>query len=806
MVRNYIKTAVRNLLKYRGFSLINIVGLGFGVACCLLILLFVQDELSYDQYHEKADRIYRVGFDAILNNNASKGVVSCAPIARALVEEFPEVEASTRARNYGYPVFRYGEKVFSEERVFWVDSTFFDVFTVPFLKGDPKTALTKPASIVLTQSMANKYFGDEDPMGKSLNADNRRDYLVTGVVEDVPRNSHFHYDFLASLVTYPIDQDILWVSNNYYTYFALKEGASDKELEEKIQELLIRNAGPQVQQALGITIEQFYAGGGVYRYFLQRLTDIHLHSHLDYEIEPNGNFSYVLIFSIVALGILLVACINFVNLSTARSANRAKEVGIRKTAGSSRGQLIRQFLVETTFLSFLAMIVAVILVYLILPYFSMLADKQLQMSMFASVSNVLAIVGLILFIGLLAGTYPAFFLASFHPVSVLRGEKSRGGRRSVMRSVLVVLQFTISVILIIGTLIVRRQVEYTRTTDLGFNKDDIIIVHKTDDIGQSIRSFKHELLENPNIISVSNTSRLMGQPFGNSVFLKAGGSGEENFLLWRLVTDPDFITTYKIDMVAGRYFEEGREADQQGCVLNEAAVKTLGFDDPVGQELMAPGGGDEIQRVRILGVMRDFHYESMHQVIRPLAVFPFRPDGFSRYLAVRIQPGTAREALASIESTWQQFAQNQAFEYEFFDDHFARVYLAEERTVQILFSFSILAIIIASLGLFGLAAFIAEQRTKEIGIRKVMGATVSGIIVLLVKQFTKWIIIANAIAWPVAYFVMKRWLQNFVYQAPVTIWIFLGSAVVALVIAFVTVSYQSIRAALANPVNSLRYE
>ena len=333
----------------------------------------------------------------------------------------------------------------------------------------------------------------------------------------------------------------------------------------------------------------------------------------------------------------------------------------------------------------------------------------------------------------------------------------------------------------------------------------IIIVHKTDDIGQSIRSFKLELLENPNIISVSNTNQLMGQPFGNSVFLIAGGSGEENFLLWRLVTDPDFITTYQVEMVAGRYFEEGREADQQGCILNEAAVKTLGFDDPVGKELMAPGG-DEIRRVQVLGVMRDFHYESMHQVIRPLVVFPFQPDGFSRYLAVRIQPGTAREALVSIENTWRKFAQNQAFEYEFFDDHFARVYLAEERTVQILFSFSILAVIIASLGLFGLAAFIAEQRTKEIGIRKVMGATVSGIIVLLIKQFTKWIIIANCIAWPVAYFVMKRWLQNFAYQAPVTIWIFLGSAVVALLIAFVTVSYQSIRAALANPVNSLRYE
>lgn len=804
MFKNYLITTIRNLFKYRGFSFINIIGMGFGLACCLMILLFIQDELSYDRFHEKADRIYRVGFDAVLNNNASKGVVSCAPLARALVEEFPEVEASTRARNYGFPVFRYGDKVFSEERVFWVDSTFFNVFTVSFIKGDSKRALNKPLSIVLTRSMAEKYFGDEDPMGKSLNADNRRDYIVTGVVEDVPKNSHFHYDFLASLVSYPIDRDVFWVSNNYYTYFVLKGGASPKVLEDKVFELLKRNAGPQVQQALGITIEQFYAGGGVYRYFFQRLTDIHLHSHLDYEIESNGNFAYVLIFSIVAFGILLVACINFVNLATARSANRAKEVGIRKTVGSSRGQLIRQFLVETTFLSSLAMIVALILVYLFLPSFNMLSGKQLDISLFMSASNVLAIVGLIFIIGLLAGTYPAFFLASFHPVSVMRGEKVKGGRRSVTRSILVVSQFTISVILIIGTLIVRRQVEYTRTTNLGFNKDDIIIVHKTDDLFDRLQPFKLELLENANIICVSNTGRLMGQPFGNSVFMLTGKTGEESHLLWTLATDPDFVKSYQIEMVTGRYFEEGREADLSGCILNEAAVKTLGLEDPIGKELIAPG--DDAPRLQILGVMKDFHFESMHQKIRPLIIFPYRPNNRGRYVSVRIQPNTAKESLSYIESTWHKFSLNQAFEYEFFDDHFGRIYLAEERTAQILFSFSILAIIIASLGLFGLAAFIAEQRTKEIGIRKVMGATVSGIIVLLIKQFTKWVIIANLIAWPAAYFMMKKWLQNFAYQAPLTIWVFLISAMLALIIAILTVSYQSMKAALANPVSSLRYE
>ena len=806
MLSNYLKTAVRNLLKYKGFSFINIAGLGIGLACCLLIFLFVQDEMSYDRYHEKADRIYRAGFDAVLNNNASSGVVSCGPLAPALVAEFPEVEAATRVRNYGFPVFRYGDKVFSEERVFWVDSTFVDVFTVPFILGDAKTALNKPASIVLTQSMANKYFGNENPIGKSLNSDNRRDYLVTGVVKDVPANSHFHYDFLASIVTYPINEDVFWVSNNYYTYFALKEGHSAKALEEKIQELLVRNAGPQIQQALGISIEQFYETGGVYRYFLQRLTDIHLHSSYEYEIEPNGNYAHVLIFSIVAAGILLVACINFINLSTARSSSRAREVGIRKTVGSNRGQLIRQFLIETTFLSFLAMIVAILIVYLMIPSFNMLASKTLQVALLAQTQNILAMGGLIILIGILAGTYPAFFLASFDPASVMRSETGKSGKRSILRTVLVVFQFTISVILIIGTIVVRRQIDYTRTTDMGFNKDNVIIIHKTDDLADRLNAFKLELLENADIVSVSNTANLMGNAFGTSVFLIAGKSGQESHLLWTLRTDPDFAKTYEIKMTAGRYFEEFRQADQIGCVINEAAAKSLEMPDAVGNELIFPGRDENTPNLKILGVMKDFHFESMHQTIRPLIIFPFRPGGHGRFVSVRIRPGSEQQTLSFLEETWRTFALNQAFEYEFFDDHFARMYLAEEKTARILLSFSILAVIIASLGLFGLAAFIAEQRTKEIGIRKVLGATVTSILMLLIKQFALWILIANLIAWPVAYFVMQRWLQNFAYQAPVTVWIFISSAVAALIIALLTVGYQSAKAALIRPVQSLRHE
>jgi putative ABC transport system permease protein len=450
--------------------------------------------------------------------------------------------------------------------------------------------------------------------------------------------------------------------------------------------------------------------------------------------------------------------------------------------------------------------IALLFVYLLLPYFNTLAGKQLDMSAFQNWSNIITIFILIIGIGLLAGTYPAFFLASFQPVSVLRGEKIRGGRRSIMRTILVVFQFSVSIVLVIGTLIIRQQVDYIQNTDLGFDKDNLIIIHKTDDLSDNLKPFKQSLMENPVVLNAANSGRLMGQNFGNSVFTIVGATGAESHLLWTLGTDPDFVETYRIEMAEGRYFEEGREADQSGCVINEAAARALGLEESVGRQLISPGA-DNVLTLNILGVMKDFHFESMHQRIRPLIVFPMDlMGGRGRFISVRIQPGMTREALAYLETTWNRFAQNQAFEYEFFDDHFAQVYAAEIRTGDIFFSFAILAIIIASLGLFGLAAFITEQRTKEIGIRKVLGSTVPAVIYLLIQQFTKWVFIANIIAWPVAYVVMRKWLQNFAYQAPLSLWIFLGSAFMALVIAVLTVGFQSIKAAVANPVDSLRYE
>jgi putative ABC transport system permease protein len=587
----------------------------------------------------------------------------------------------------------------------------------------------------------------------------------------------------------------------------MQEGSSPRAFEEKLVELVKKYVGPQIQAAAGISLEQFFESGGEWGYFIQPLTGIHLHSHYEFELEPNGDIAYVYIFSIIALGILLVACINFVNLATARSVNRAREVAIRKTVGSRRGQLIRQFLAETTIMSFVAVLFALIIVQFVLPTFNNITGKDLAVPYLENVATVPALLGVVLFIGILAGIYPAIFLASFDPAIVLKSETVGRTRKSNLRNVLVVFQFTVSIVLIVGTFIVNRQLRYIQNKNLGFNKDQVVVVEKTDDLGNQIQAFRQELLKSARVDNATNTGSLIGQGFGNSAFKVAGETGEETHLLWTYFTDPHFVNTYQIEMAAGRYFQEGRQADQQAVVINESAARKIGLDNPVGKQIVAYGPTKEQeQALTIIGVMKDFHFESLHNQIRPLIVLLYGPNNRGRYVSVRINSEGIRETMAYLENTWRRFAGNQAFEYEFFDDHFAKIYKAEEQTGQIFFAFSLLAIIIASLGLFGLAAFIAEQRTKEIGIRKVLGATESKIIYLLSKQFTKWVVLSNLIAWPIAYYFMHKWLQRFAFRPGISIWSFLLASVVVLIIALFTVSYQTIKAARSDPVELLRYE
>ncbi len=810
MFKNYLKAALRNMRLHKGLSFITISGFAAGLACCILITLFTIDQLGFDRYHDKAERIYRIGITASLNNKTFNGPVSCAPLAETVKREIPEVEDIVRffGGGRGAPVVRYKDKVFSEERFYWADLTFFGVFSTPFIKGDPRTALSQANNVVLTLSMARKYFGSEDPLGKTINTDNRRDLVVTGVVPDVPRQSHFHYDFIGPLAVFESSRSTSWIGNNFYTYLTLRPGASAAFAEAKIQEIVRRNAGPQFEKMFGATWDQIIKSGAQYRYFLQPLTDIHLRSHLEYELETNGDISTVCLFSLVAFGVFLLACVNFVNLTTARAATRAREIGIRKAIGSGRNQLIRQFLFESSLTSFLAIILALVLALLLRPFFNQLAGANSEIAVQGNPWLLPILLALLILSGLVAGAYPAFYLSSFRPAEVLKGQPGGVKGKSFVRSLLVVFQFTMSIALIVGTLIINRQLDYVQNKKLGFNKEQVLVVKKTDDLGKQVYAFKQELLANPDIVAVSNSANLMGDSaFGDNIYMVPGSNGAAQNILWTMYGDEGFTRTYDIKMAAGRFFEKDRQSDLQGVVLNETAVKFLGFADPVGRELLTMiDQGNKPVKITILGVMKDFYFQSLHEEIRPLAFHWFGPDGFGKTVSVRFRTARIQALLHSIESTWRRLAKGQAFEFEFFDKRFAAIYNSEQNTARLLMGFSVLAIAIACLGLLGLVTFATQQRTKEIGIRKVLGASVLSLSRLLSHEFLKLVLLANLIAWPLAYFFMHRWLQNFAYRASLGLDLFLLSGVLALGIAILTVSFQTMRAARANPVNSLRNE
>ncbi|MEE9190717.1 MAG: ABC transporter permease [Candidatus Neomarinimicrobiota bacterium] len=808
MFRNYVITALRNILKHKGYSLINILGLAIGVTAFTLIMLYVQNELSYDRYHEKSDQIYRVATRGALAGNEFHMAVSPAPVGSAFVEEIPGVIQSTRVRNLGFPVIRYEDKVFSEERWFNADSTFFEVFDVNFIQGDPVTALTQPNTVVLTESTADRYFGSEDPMGKTLNSDRRRDYIITGVVEDPPQNSHFHYDFIASLMTYPdMANDPIWVSNNFFTYLVLDKNTPAQQVEDEFPGMVYKYAGPQIEQFMGVSWEQLIERGAAYGFHLQPLTDIHLNSHLEYEIEPNGNALYVTIFTAIAVFILMIACINFMNLATARSTKRAREVGVRKTLGSTRSQLIRQFLTEAILLSFIAFVIAMVFVQLILPAFNNMINLQLTMSLFTDPAMILIFIILVVAVGLVSGSYPAFFLANFNPVMVLKGSAHAQGKNSLLRSTLVIFQFVISITLFTGAIVVYDQLSYIQNKDLGYSKDQVLIVEKTDDIGEQIEAFKSELRQDPRTISVSNSTSLIGHNFGNTVHQVLGEPAENALLLSIFATDYAYADAYGLEVVKGRFYSPDRPADSSSAVINEAAARVLGFDDPIGKVLIRPGNTPgESNHSEIIGIVKDFHFQSLHQEIRPMTFTLFGTDGFGRYTAVKIPREDVQGTLDFIESVWKKYAVDQPFEYTFLDDDFNQLYIAEYRTRRIVTTFSILAILVACLGLFGLASYSVEQRTKEIGIRKVLGASVPNIYILLSTDILKLILIATALSWPLSFETMRRWLENFHYRIDYSNLTFLIAGLIAFLIAIVTVSTQAIKAARTNPVDSLMYE
>ena len=805
MIRNYLKIALRNLQNQKLYTSLNILGLSIGIASCLLILLYVYHEFSYDTFHTKADRIYRVGLNGKIAEQEVFTTSTTPPLAFTVVEEFPEVENAVRLYTHAdEKVIRYGEMVISEEKVYFADSTFFDVFSFPMLQGDPATALKEPNSLVLTEEIARKYFGEEPALGKTLLVDTKKiPHTVTGILENLPDNAHFHFNMLRSMSTLEYSRNEGWFNNSFVTYLLLHEGAPAEAVDEKLTGLVEKYVGPEVQQFMGLSLEQFVAQGNKYGYFLQPLLDIHLYSELSDELEPNGDIAYVYIFLAIAFFIILLACINFMNLATARSANRAKEVGVRKTLGSLRRHLVRQFMTESVLMSLIATLLALVAAVLLLKPFNQLAGKEISVALFAEPWFILSLLMLTLLVGVVAGSYPAFYLSSFRPVEVLKGKLKAGMKSSGIRNVLVVFQFFISITLIICTLLVYQQLEYTRSKNLGFEKENVLVVsgiHRLPE-GQQ-EAMKQELISQSQVVNASISNNVPPGVNNTTIFRKKGT--EEDILISTYHVDHEHLPTMEIDLLQGRNFSRDFLTDTTAILLNEAAVQAFGFEAPLNEEILYFGGEYGMTMpFKIIGVIKDFNFESLRNNIRPLALM-LSTEGTN--LTVRMAAGDPAATLATVEQTWNRYAPDEPFQYSFLDEDFDALFRAEQRLGQVFSVFTGFAILVACLGLLGLAAFMAEQRTKEIGIRKVMGASVPSVILLLSKDFTKLVIVSFLLAVPLAWYIMHQWLSGFAFRIEIGPGIFVLAGVSALLIAWLTVSWQSARAATANPVKSLRSE
>ncbi len=794
MIKNYLTVAVRNIARNKTFSAINILGLAIGMACCILILLYVQDELSYDQHHEHAHRIYRIAVEGKIAGTMRQYAVTPLPMGPALVKDYPEViEAMrfSRAEPKTLVEDQHGH-FFYESGVVFTDPNFFEVFNFPLSKGNPETAFSDPHSVVITKAIAQKYFGEQDPMGQILSF-NDKAFKITGILKNTAHNSHFQFNLLASPMSR--DHQSNWLRHDFYTYLLLQKRNSAQGLEAKLPDFIKAHTG------------ELLKSGGFARYFLQPLTDIHLRSHLEGEMSENSDIRYVYLFLIIAFFVLILACVNFMNLSTARSATRSKEVGMRKVVGANRTQLIRQFMGESILLALLALFFAVALVEISLPAFNAFTQRELILDYTGNWHVVLTLLGVVLFAGLASGIYPALFLSAFQPVEILKSTLKRGLKTSSSRKTLVVFQFVISIILIIGTVVVYHQADYIRNKKLGFNKEQVIIMPYPG--MQVAERYKSRLSGYVNVLSTSTSSNIPGRQFPTSQFRSpVDGASQDGFEMNMIVVDRKFISTYGLELIEGRDFSKDILSDKDGeLILNEAAMRHFGWTSCVDKEVenIWPEGGkmEVVYRGEVAGVVKDFHYQSLHHQIEPLIIMT---GNWFEYFAIRIRSDDVAGTLGFLKAQWKEIAPNKPFDYFFLDDDYDKLYRTEEQIGTLFGLFSILAIFVASLGLFGLASFTAQLRIKEIGIRKVLGASVSNLVLMLSKEFALLVGIANLIAWPIAYYAMHRWLQDFAYRIDLEIWAFLLSGFLALFIALTTVSYQAWKVARTNPVDALRYE
>ena len=810
MIKNYFKIAFRNLAKYKFISFINLFGLTVGFTCCLLILTYILNELSYDRYNKNADNIYRITRTFYNGNGDATLKLStiAPPFGYYLPTDFPEIQKMTRLLNNGTTPLKYKDKLINEPNVYFADENIFDVFTITVLKGNPATALKDPFSVMLTEETAKKYFGDEDPINKVLRANNQFDVKVTGIYKDFPSNAHLHPNMLVSFNTLK-DSAVYgeknlqtnWGNNSFFTYILLPKNYNIKNMEARFPAFLDKHMAGQfrtVQPSKGTKLD------------LQKLTDIHLHSHTDYEAEPNGDIKRVYIFSCIAFFILLIACINYMNLSTARAALRAREIGIRKVIGARKKELIIQFLSESLLLTWASILIAFFLLFLLLPWLNKISEQDLSVGILLKWQILVPLLFAPFIVGIISGIYPALFMSSFQPVKTLKGLFKIRGSSISFRKVLVVTQFAISIILIITTMIVFQQMRFMQQTSLGYDKEHLVTLPYYTQLDGQYESFRNSLLQNSSIKEAGRSSRI---PTGRLLDdMSASAPGTDSMVpvkaeIRYVAADYDFIPTYGIHIVAGRNFSREYGTDTSGFVINEAAVKAIGWKSP--EQAIGKNFKYGFINGKIIGVMHDFHFESLHQEIKPMIlIMPAAAQGqnFYNVLSVKIAGNNVPTALATLKNTWQKYLPDFPYQYTFLDENFSKLYASEQKQETIFTAFACIAIFIACLGLLGLSAFTINQRIKEIGIRKVMGASISSIVTLLSKDFLKPVGIAAIVAFPVAWYFMDKWLRDFAYRISISWWIFIAAGILAALIALITISFLAIKAAMANPVKSLRTE
>lgn len=812
MFKNFLITIFRNFNRNKFYTVLNVVGLSMGLICAILIVLFIQDELSYDKYNVKHKRIIRLASDFTLNGKRDRVATSPMPFGPTFKQEFPEVEEFVRVQGSGRQQFKYGDKEFYEDRISYIDSSVFRVFSYKLIKGDPDKALTDPYTIVLNQTLAERYFGDEDPIGKVLIVGEDRAFTVTGVMENIPSNSHFRFRGFYSMATlealkgaeqFNSTEPISFWSFNNYTFLLLKEKTNKDAIESKFPiyyDKYMKSLGDQL--------------GVEYELVVQKLADLHLKSDLQWD-APTGNIKYIFILSAIAFFILSIAGINYMNMATARSTKRAREVGVRKVVGAHRDTLIRQFLMESLSLTIFALVIAIIVVELILPLFNSLVNKELVLSLSETPEILMFSITLALILGVVSGSYPAFYLSSFHPAVILKGSTIKGKTSGLLRKLLVISQFTVSAMMISGTIIVGVQLNYMNNKDMGFSKEDVLVsVVRDSVIRTKIEPLKHELRKNPNIHAVATSSNLIGFDGSKTVHLYEGEEGMEQYALNFSVIDFDYLDMMGMKIMQGRKFDRKFATDTSSAfIVNQAAARKFNWNEnavgkklQLGVELEGEKDDDDIMQGEVIGVVADFHYRPLRENIEPINFLVSERPKTRRVMYVKLNQDNREETIKFIEKVWNDFNPRMAFNYFFLDERLRESYDSEVRLTWIFSIFSLLSILIASLGLFGLSAFMTEQRTKELGVRKVLGASVNQLVYLLTKEFLKLILIANVLAIPIAYWSMNIWLNDFSYRVQISWWIFALTLVLSLVIGLFTVSWQSFRSASADPVNAIKYE